>query len=415
MTNERSHQSRSFVGWLRRRAFPKLAKLCAFIGLMILGLWITGRVLTDQYSWSQYIWWVPALWMLGSAWVCLFVSFVFAKFSRRLGGIFLRPILLVACLGSSIYLFFGVWHMHRIVLPYQQPNGSIRIGHWNHAGQQISNQGWEQSLLDQGVDIVLISNARWGQERQMILNNFAPYAPEEKERWINYSYKIQGDPSHFWVQDNAIIASRYPMIRTGIVSFGSAKRQQLLNHSSSNLGWIMFVEFNLAPIASKDQSTPPPDPIPFVVWLVDLPSDPYNARQESMQKTRDAIDSWNGTGWKMGRHVWEQNNASEDLFPAPDLIIGDFNTIRGSDSIHHLAPNMTDAFDAVGFGRGRSWVPHTKSRLMNLGFLFADWHIDLSFVNAGWKATRYKIQEIDQSGHAEHRMQILDLIEKTPE
>lgn len=409
MTKERPQRSRSLVGWLRRRALPMSAKLCSLVGLMILGLWIAGRVLTDQYQWSQYLWWVPPIWMIGLAWMCLGMSAFLAIFSRRLGGLLLRPVLLLACVGCTGYLMIGVWHIHRAVLPSERTDDAIRIAHWNHAGQPVLQTGWEQALLDQGVDIVLITNAQWGTPRQDILNNFASYAPEEKERWINYSYKIHGDPSHFWVQDNALIASRYPMIRTGIIHFGSAKRQKLFNHSSSNLGWILFIELNIAPKSNANENSTTPTPIPFVVWLVDLPSDPYNARQLSMQRTRDAIDSWTGTSWNMGRHVWEQRTTPADLFPAPDLIIGDFNTIRGSDSLTKLAPGMTEAFSAVGYGRARSWTPTDNHRIRRQLFKVADWHIDLSLVGNNWKPARYRLEDGSRWGSTEHRMQIVDI------
>lgn len=353
--------------------------------------------------------------MLGCAWACLFVSAVFANFSRRLGGVFLRPILFLACLGCTGYLIVGVWHMHRIVLPYERADDAIRIVHWNHAGQKIDEQDWAKFVLDQGTDIVLISNARWGDDRQAILNEFTLYAPEDKERWVNYSYKVKADPSYFWVQDGALVASRYPMIRAGVVNFGSAARQQLMNHSSSNLGWIMFIEFNIAQDTGDDHSTIPPEPISFIVWLVDLPSDPYNARQQSMQRVRDAIESWDGTQWAMGKHVWKQSTLANSSFPEPDLIIGDFNTLRGSDSIDQLAPNMTDAFSAVGYGRGRSWVPDINNTFLRQPFKLADWHIDLALVGQRWSPTRYRIEDVSRWGSTEHRMQTLDLIQKTTE
>jgi len=410
MSRDRSNPQRgsstSLVGWFRRRALPRCAQLCALLGLVILGLWITGRVLTDQYRWAQYIWWVPSIWMVGSAWVCLGVSALLALFSRRLGGLFLRPALLVACIGCTGYLFIGVWHMHRVFSSNQRADDSIRIVHWNQSSKHVDQTGWAISVLDQEADIVFVANASWGEERQELLDSFAPFAPLARERWVNYSYRVHGEPAHYRVEGNALIASRFPMIRTGLVYMHAPTNQEDASFIGSSNGWVLFAEFDLGESESTSES--------LIVWFVDLPSDPASWRQESMQNASNAIHSWNGRSWIMGRNVWELSH-TESSFPEPDVIIGDFNTVRGSKSLQLLAPKMSDAFSAVGYGRGRSWVPEIDNRLLRQPFKLADWHIDLALVGANWMPTRYRIEDTRRWGQTEHRMQILDLIEKTPE
>jgi len=409
MNQSRTSPPRGILSWVRRRVLPKASKLCALLGLLILTAWITGRVVTDAYQWSQYLWWVPAIWMIGSAWLLLIFSGILALFACRLGGLFLRPMLLLACIGCTGYLIFGVWHMHRAVLPRAIPDDAIRIAHWNQAAKDIDQQAFGQWVLDEEIDIALIANARWGEDRQTLLDALAGYAPLDRERWVNYSYRVHAEPSHFWIQDQAMIASRYPMIRTGKVEFGSADRQQVLNHSSSGRGWVSFIEFDLS------ESDSPDAPDRLIVWFVDLPSDPYNFRQESMSELRNAIDQWDGSGWAMGKHVWEQQTWPNASFPEPDLIIGDFNTIRGSDSLDRIASGMTDAFEAVGYGRGRSWTPGSKNRFVRLPIKLADWQIDLSLVGKKWQPARYRIENGSDWGWSAHGLQIIDVAEKTPE
>ncbi len=411
MTKPRSSSSFGVLGWVRRRILPKASKLCALLGLLILGAWVTGRVLTDQYQWSQYLWWIPPIWMIGSAWGLLLMSAALALFARRLGGIFLRPVLLIACIGSTGYLILGVWHMHRVVLPKSIPDDAIRIAHWNQAAKKIDQESFGQWILDEQIDIALIANARWGKDRQILLDALAGYAPLDRERWVNYSYRIKGKPSHFWIQSQALIASRYPMIRTGRVAFGSAKREQVLTHSSSGLGWVMFIEFDLG----NDAKISSDEPDPLVVWFVDLPSSPSTFRQKMMRQARQAIEQWDGSGWEIGPHVWEQKTFISKPFPDPDLIIGDFNTLRSSDSLKRIAPDMRDAFEMVGYGRGRSWIPGNKNRLARLPIKLADWHIDLSLVGKDWQTTRYRIENGSDWGSTEHRIQIVDVAEKVPE
>lgn len=416
------------MSWLRRRVYPRLAAVTALLGLVVIVLWICGRVLTDTYLWSQYIWWIPALWMITGAWLLLMVSYGFDLISRRMGGVLMRPVLLLANIGCTGYLIFGVWHMHRAVLGSPSDPEAIRVMHWNMSGKTIDGQGWTRSVFDRRTDIVLLANPKWGDERQAILDGLAPFAPGERERWVNYSYKVHGDPSHFWIQGNAMIASRFPMVRSGMVRINTPTKPIPGNEQPNpggGRGWIMFIEFDLSRPTdvyaiddrsgseTEEQPTTPKEPL--IVWFVDLPSDPSIFRQQMMQDAADAIEAWDGRGWRMGEHVWEQQT-TDGKFPEPDLIIGDFNTPRGSDSIARLtpnSPNMTDAFEQSGFGRGRSWVPRVNNAIARQPIKLADWHIDLALVGGGWKTMRYRLDRSDEWGNLDHAMQTFEFIKRS--
>lgn len=387
------------IGWVRRRIFPVFARGTALLGLLIVAAWIMGRVLTDQHHWSQYLWWLPPIWAVGAGWVLLLASFVFAKLARRSGGLFLRPILLLALILCTLYVPVGIWHLHRAIgSGVAKEAGSIRVLHWNQAAAAIDQPAWGQRIRDLDVDIVLIANAEWGDSRQTLLEQFAYFAPTENQRWINYSYRIHAQPAHYRIEGGAMVASRYPMVRTGMVQFGSAERQQVLNHSSSGSGWVMFIEFDLDPESLSDE--------PLIVWFVDLPSDPKRWRAQQMREARAEIDTWDGRGWAMGRHVWEQTQSEGARFPEPDLIIGDFNTPRGSDSIQTLAPGYRDAFTQAGHGRGRSYTAETSNQLLQTLLDLGDWHIDLSLLAPGLEIKGYRLMEADQGPHA---VQLLDV------
>ncbi len=408
MTQSRTSPPKGILSWTRRRVLPKVSKLCALLGLMILGAWIIGRVLTDQYRWSQYLWWVPPLWALGSAWGALIVSALFALFARRLGGIFLRPVLLLACIGTTGYLFFGIWHMHRALLPARIPDDAIRIVHWNQSSKKVDQAGFAKFVLDQEVDIVLVSNSTWSKDKQALLDHLAPLAPDEQRRWVNYSYKGFVDPAHFRIEGDVFIASKYPLVRTGMVKVNTPTKQESPVRPGSSHGWVLFAEFD-----RRDAGKSPGDqPEPFIVWFVDLPSNPIAWRRRMMQSVSNAVRAWDGTSSVMGRHIWETIE-TDDPFPSPDLIIGDFNTLRGSASLDRIAPDMTDAFEATGYGRGRSWMPLTQNKYLRQLFKLADWHIDLALVGDRWKPAGYQIRNTRQWGWTEHRMQIVDITEKT--
>jgi hypothetical protein len=388
------------IGWARRRVFPLLARVLALLGIFILGGWITGRVLTDQHHWSQYLWWMPALWVLLTVLVLAIASLFFAKLARRPAAIFLGPVLWMSLVVCAIYLVAIVWWpMFGRGPSTTKPTNTIRALHWNHAGNPVDHQRLGDEVRRLDVDIVLIANAEWGQPRQSILEQFTHYAPDERERWINYSYKVHADPAHYRVEQSVMIASRFPMTRTGMVRFGSGERQQVLEHSSSGLGWVMFAEFDTDPDSVTDD--------PLIVWFVDLPSNPMAWKQTEMLAARRAVENWDGGGWRMGRHVWEQHVFVSETFPDPDLVIGDFNITRGSDSLNHLTPNMHDAFEAAGHGPGKSFVPKTSHPLKRAVLSLSAFHIDLTLAADTTRVDGYWLLEIED---ALHRAQLVDFV-----
>lgn len=401
---DRSTRPRGPVAWARRRVLPHLARGSALLGVLILGAWITGRVLTDEHHWSQYLYWLPPIVMVGGAWAMLVLSAIFAAMARRLGGLLLRPVLLLLAIGCTIHLVFGVWHLHRAFSQDRTKSpGAVRVIHQNFAGKEGHAPSFGDQARALDADIVLLANVQWGEARQDVLEQFEYFAPDERVRWVNYSYRLHANPAHYRVEGDALIASRYPMIRTGMVSFGTRERQQVLSQSSSGKGWVMFIEFDLDPDRTDDA--------PFVVWFVDLPSDPIAWKMEVMQVAQREINAWNGTGWAMGRHVWEQRTFDNESFPTPDLIIGDFNTPRGSASIEQIAPGYTDAFNAAGYGRGRSYVIRDGSFSENLVFRVLDMHIDLALAAPTHTPTGYELIHMDDTDHA---IQVVDIVLGNP-
>ncbi len=388
------------IGWARRRVLPHLARLFALIGILLLGAWITGRVLTDEHHWSQYLYWSPPILMVGGAWVMLMLSWVFAKLARRLGGLVLRPVLLLLAIGCSFYVVFGVWRMQRVITASEaKDTGAIRVLHWNHGGKSIDAERWGTRIRELETDIVLIANAEWGEPRQALLDQFTAYAPDERVRWVNYSYRVHADPAHFRLEGGALIASRYPMTRTGMVEFGSKDRTQVMSHSSSGLGWVLFAEFDLYPERLDDD--------PLVVWFVDLPSNPAVWKMDAMRSARAAIDGWDGSGWEMGRHVWEQYQNEGASFPNPDLIIGDFNTPRGSASLRTLAPDFDDAFEQAGHGRARSFRVSGATVWERLFNTLMEMHIDLTLVAPEHRVSSYMLLGSEET---HHKAQIADIV-----
>jgi hypothetical protein len=74
---------------------------------------------------------------------------------------------------------------------------------------------------------------------------------------------------------------------------------------------------------------------PLVIWIVDMPSDPALHR---MRPARDA------------RRFLGNTDA-----PTADIVIGDFNTTRGSAALSHGWPGLVHAFDRAGRGYGATF------------------------------------------------------------
>lgn len=406
MTKPESSRPRSIVGWSRRRLLPKLAKLCVFGGLMIVGLWIIGRVLTDQYAWSQYLWWMPSIWMLGWGWTLLLLSAGFAIFSRRPSGLMIRPVLLILCVGCTGYLFFGVWHLQRGVVTHAPNPDRIRIVHWNQAGFKADQEAWAEHVIDLQADVVLVANSRWGNDRRALLQALSPIAPADEQHMVTKGFQVEGKPGHFRLFGDALVASRFPILRTALVTTGSKQDQESVFKRGSDYGWIMLVELDLSETNAENDT--------MVVWFVDLASNPSLWRGDTMLQITRAISQWDGSEFvikepERKRSVWARIE-TDHSFPDPDVIIGDFNTPNGSHSINILAPNMTDAYQAVGFGRNSTWRPKIKSKLARQPFKLADWHIDLALTGKDIKPAGYRIENTNQLGKSEHWMQILDIL-----
>lgn len=110
---------------------------------------------------------------------------------------------------------------------------------------------------------------------------------------------------------------------------------------------------------------------PWTALLVDLPSDPSTSRVEALGRLRARLDRMS--------------------IESPQIIAGDFNTVRGGFALHAFAPHMHHAFDEGGVGFGATY-PRT----------WPLWHIDHMLLARGVCARRY---EIVDPGIGKHRMQ----------
>jgi len=384
---------------VRACLLPYVAWATAVLGLLTVLQFVVGRVVTDRVHVIQYIWWTPPSWSVLSAWGLLLVSWVSGWVSLRSKGLMLRPLLLLGCLGMTGWVLLGEWSVHRYVTgsggsAQRAGTDSVRVLHWNLSASKVREGGYWSRMLDDEPDIVLIANARFGSDLRMILQSTSPLAPADELVEAKRRYKVPGRPGHFLITHRGLIASRLPITRAGVVSSGPLVNTDNESRASGEHGWVIFAEFERGEGGE-----------PLVVWFVDLPSDPLTSRMESMRVMRDAIDAWDGRTLVPNETGWDSIPGA-DVFPTPDLVIGDFNALRGSASLDTIAPGYRDAFGLAGRGPGRSWVPNGQNRLLRQPLKLSSWHIDLALAAPGWDVLGY---ELVNPRRGPHRVQIVEL------
>lgn len=110
----------------------------------------------------------------------------------------------------------------------------------------------------------------------------------------------------------------------------------------------------------------------LIVYLVDLPSSPKVGRAAQAKSVRRLLDTL--------------------TIPAADMIVGDFNTPRGSHSLSILFPGLHHAYDDAGRGYGASF--HRA---------FPLYHIDHMLLAHDMQATSY---ELIDPGMGRHDVQV---------
>ncbi len=416
MSENRSHpggiHGRGRGGWARRRLLVWVARFLALAGLLVVGQFVVGRVMTDRAHWSQYLWWVPVLWSLPAAWLCWAASVGAGRLALRPGGVMLRPVLLAACVGLTAWVLLGEWRVHRAVLggPPSPREHTLRLLHWNQSGrEEIRDAGALVRSFD--ADIAVVVNARNGESRQEIVRSMLGTMAPESERTVRVLPGIEDrrESGHVYADWRVILGSRGKILRAGVAPLSPVEGRNEAWPTGWDMGAVAWFEIDLAerfPGLGR----------PFVLWVVDMPSDPSLWRMEMMRTAAGAVERWRQPALETTPDGWWRAVGEPVGVPAPDVVMGDFNTLRGSASLGVLAPGMRDAFEEAGWGRGSSWRQARagvggggwRDRAMRGLLPLADWHIDLTLVGDAWRAERYRLVD---PGAGPHRVQVVDLRE----
>ncbi|RMH11743.1 MAG: hypothetical protein D6695_08490, partial [Planctomycetota bacterium] len=146
--------------------------------LLLILAWSIGQVWTDRFHITQYLWWMPTPIVLVLAWVLVILSWLFERFSIRLGGYLLRPVLSALLLGLALWFVFGVGHVHRFVLPTSR--GTMRLVYWNLAVDGGAS-GAGKVVTQLKPDLAIVANPRWDQTRAPLMEALRSIAQGDAE------------------------------------------------------------------------------------------------------------------------------------------------------------------------------------------------------------------------------------------
>ncbi len=336
--------------------------------------WLTGRALSDRFDWSQYLSWIPTPAILLAAILFLVLASGLARASRpirvrdhlgpRPPAARFRAAAWTAWLCLLAWMFFGEWNGTRSFTNPHEP-GALRVLFWN----SMEAPELAADVLSRRPDVIVLTN------------------PPTRVDWAALQAGM-GGRTYTARQERHVIVSRFPIRRwsAGSLNVTGARPRSFIfrggGYVIQDTGHAMFLELETGLMAR-----------PLVLWVVDLPSDFNLPRRRVMKEAAHTLNTTRGPAYRRT----DSGDLLEEIegFPTPDLIVGDFNTPRGSASLAELTGTLTDAFEQAGHGFAASW-PREWPLLA----------IDHAYIGADLKATRFEVVDF---GEGRHRALVVDV------
>lgn len=364
-----------------RRAGSRLAIMGA--GLFLATL-LVGLSLGDRYHLTQYLAWVPVWCSAGITALFLAVACLVAPppTSRIHKGGYLASTLLI------LWILTIEWRWYRTLAPVPRPANTIRVLAWNPAWEKMS--AFHERVLEAKPDIFLAAN------------------PNPATDWVKLREGF-GAPTYTLRQGTLVVVSKHPIRRFAWTPLNIAPEPNRpswwkVPKTSTRGGEALCLVLD-APGFEQG----------MVVWFLDLPSDAWIARHRMIAEAAASIRAFRGPFLRrddQGRDVPEDalrlgqllpNGGVESQpeaanvrgFPDPDLVLGDFNTPRGSRSLAQLSPSLRDACTEAGVGP-----------LGTFPRKFPILHIDLALIGHRVQAVRYDTWDM---GAAWHMAQVVEI------
>jgi len=411
----------------------ELFSACAWLGMFG---WALGEVVSDRYAWSQWLEWIPTIFTLIGALVCLAAASGAAALRSGLQSAtitgstdsLLQSLGSIAKPTSSEQLAENVgnttlkqrprrlrffhrarWFAWSIVLvyfvisetPFYKPTpeppafnqDSFRLVYWNSGGEE--QPGWDRAIGALNPDILILNGLHSSAGTpglQALLDSNASVI----------------------VNERFVVISKRPIVRWGATTLALPKGEGLdPRQTGGHRPWIdrgraLFFQF-LCPTTDLNGLASPP-PTLRTAWIIDLPSDLSLSRAQVTARANEIITNFPSKAYiKDSRGAWipEEIRTAMLGFPRPDIITGDFNIPRGSWSLDRLVAHLDSESGT-----------HTSSRSLNAYHqaarrFSATWprprpflHLDQTFLAPALRAWSYNLKD---PGSAEHLAQAVDI------
>ena len=302
--------------------------------LMIVIAWLIGRVVTDQHEWSQWLWWIPTPVIIFVIIFGFAASFIHYKQTATNG--WKHPVtlswLMSLCAIASYFLILETRTFGSAPASFDDAI-EIDVIHWNMS----SPLDHEIEVLNDGIatlnaDLYIFTSPGQTDWGKIVI----PNATETHHARINI--------------------------------FGIVSQYNILGHSliiNKNSIRVVLIELDTTKVFGR----------PVIIYLIDLPSTLKRPRMEIANDVAQQLSKANP--------------------PPPDMIIGDLNMTRGSDSIETMFPTLHNAFDDAG--RGIDGTFHRK---------WPFFHIDHILLSPAFEATEYHTIRPDIGRHLIQRATI---------
>ena len=301
------------------------------VGFTVSIAWAIGRVMTDRIAVIQSLHWIPTIIAFAITVVC--ASMLISSSWRRCR----RILWTIACFQAVCFLVQDYGIARTTPLSIAENDSVIRIAHINVSWPSDHAQATARRLSDSfrrlygenGPDVFFISEYA-GMLRTDVIDMYCP-----------------NDAKAISIGRFAVV-SRVPIIEV----------IPLYDDSKSTAAFVRFA-------AWKGNAS-------WAALLIDLPSNPALPRFKMLGDLRLRLDAL--------------------TTPVSDVIVGDFNTVRGGAAIQTFAPKMRDAFAEAGIGYGATY-PRAFPLL----------HIDQMLLGPRVTVRQY---EIIDTASGVHRMQV---------
>lgn len=354
-----------------RGLFRRVSGAAAGLCWALLAVWFFSRAVTDRWLFSQFLYWIPTAVYLAAGVALVIVSWATARGAGRAreasgrGRWVWRRARQSAGVGLVLVGIYAAAVELRVQGFFLRPASAgptVRILNWNATAVERTEQV-SGPVLAQNPDVAIIVNLAGTVHRHELFDAFGPPLALVQANEVTIMSRLQ--------------ISRYGYL---VMNLPGLKRGYW-HDEDPDPGRALYFELDTTATLGR----------PMVVWVIDMPSDPRLSRRDLFARASAAIRSWRGTQINrdtLGRYTMEPGEAA---FPEPDIILGDFNTPRGSGSISLLTGGLASAFDQAGAGWSGSWPRAAPV-----------FHIDQMFVAPWLRAWGYRV--VDPT-FGYHRMQ----------